>query len=191
MDITCGLTPNSIIGNYTSPTNSSDIAKVLRYSDFADSRQNIQPCDAATYLRPDPGGCLMPWPYTLAWILIHFPITLLRVQMWERVQALSILLAMFSVFVTIQSYTTHMSADQILVWMPLAIVLDIGAMMQLVFLIVQENGVVLLWYAFRGSILGVFGDGRSKKAARQLMIERPQTTEYGEGTSILQKSVQR
>ncbi|KAM0323266.1 hypothetical protein ACHAQA_008857 [Verticillium albo-atrum] len=139
----CALDPDTFIG-----TNSTDNSTLV-FSDFAVSLANIAPCGAPTYLRPDPGGCLLPWPYTLAWILVHLPVTVLRVNRWEKVQTLSIILAFFSVYFTAQAYTTHLVPDQVMVWMPLAIVLDVGAMMQLVFLIIQENGVILLWYAFK------------------------------------------
>nr|XP_036583731.1 uncharacterized protein CTRU02_06370 [Colletotrichum truncatum]KAF6792874.1 hypothetical protein CTRU02_06370 [Colletotrichum truncatum] len=145
MDV-CTLSPTTVVG-FNSTGNST-----LLLSDFDASRRNMAPCGAPTYLRPDPGGCLLPWPYTMAWILIHLPVTVLRVTRWEKVQTLSIILAFFSVYFTIQAYTTHLVPDQIMVWMPLAIVLDIGAMMQLVFLVVEENGVALLWSALRESI---------------------------------------
>jgi hypothetical protein len=150
MDV-CNLSPNATIG------------LGLQFSNFSASRQNIAPCGQPTYLRPDPGGCLLPWPYTLAWILIHLPVTILRVRSWERVQTLSLVLATFSVYFTLQAYTTHLAADQILVWMPLAIVLDIGAMMQLVFLIVEENGILLLWLALVGSVKIAVGLGNGRR----------------------------
>ncbi|RXG49364.1 hypothetical protein VDGE_05702 [Verticillium dahliae] len=118
----CALDPDTVIG-----TNSTDNSTLV-FSDFAVSLANIAPCGAPTYLRPDPGGCLLPWPYTLAWILVHLPVTVLRVNRWEKV----------------------------MVWMPLAIVLDVGAMMQLVFLVIQENGVVLLWAAFKQLLMRPF-----------------------------------
>ncbi|KAH6708417.1 hypothetical protein EV126DRAFT_110581 [Verticillium dahliae] len=146
----CALDPDTVIG-----TNSTDNSTLV-FSDFAVSLANIAPCGAPTYLRPDPGGCLLPWPYTLAWILVHLPVTVLRVNRWEKVQTLSILLAFFSVYFTAQAYTTHLTPDQVMVWMPLAIVLDVGAMMQLVFLVIQENGVVLLWAAFKQLLMRPF-----------------------------------
>ncbi|CRK14493.1 hypothetical protein BN1708_011142 [Verticillium longisporum] len=146
----CALDPDTVIG-----TNSTDNSTLV-FSDFAVSLANIAPCGAPTCLRPDPGGCLLPWPYTLAWILVHLPVTVLRVNRWEKVQTLSILLAFFSVYFTAQAYTTHLTPDQVMVWMPLAIVLDVGAMMQLVFLVIQENGVVLLWAAFKQLLMRPF-----------------------------------
>ncbi|KAF9877874.1 hypothetical protein CkaCkLH20_04450 [Colletotrichum karsti] len=173
MDV-CTLSPDAVVG-----FNRTDNSTLL-LSDFNASRRNMEPCGAPTYLRPDPGGCLLPWPYTMAWILIHLPVTVLRVTRWEKVQALSIILAFFSVYFTVQAYTTHLVPDQVMVWMPLAVVLDIGAMMQLVFLIVEENGIALLWSAFRESIVRPFsrhnaGDVRFP-GRREQTAERSKTT---------------
>lgn len=147
----CTLSPTTIVG-----VNQTDNSPLL-FSAFDSSRRNMESCGEPTYLRPDPGGCLLPWPYTMAWILVHLPVTVLRVTRWEKVQTLSIILAFFSVYFTLQAYTTHLTPDQVMVWMPLAIVLDVGSMMQLVFLVVEQNGVVLLWYALKQSILRPLG----------------------------------
>lgn len=97
-------------------------------------------CKAVTYIRPDEAGSFLPWPYTLIWFLIHFPVTLIRVHRWERVQALSIVLAVTTIWFHIQAYKSGTRPESVLVWMPIFVVLDIGAMMQLVFLIVEESG---------------------------------------------------
>ncbi|CAI4217778.1 unnamed protein product [Parascedosporium putredinis] len=69
-----------------------------------------------------------------------------------QLQALSIVLAVISIFVTVQAYTTQLKPDLVMVWMPLPITLDIGAMMQLAFLIIQENGAVILWRSLKHSL---------------------------------------
>ncbi|TKW55872.1 hypothetical protein CTA1_11755 [Colletotrichum tanaceti] len=141
MDI-CKVSPTAYIG-----LNSTD-GEPLLFHDSEESRRNIGSCGPPTYLRPDPGGCLLPWPYTMAWILIHLPVTVLR--------TLSIILAFFSVYFTVQAYTSHLPPAQILLWMPLPLVLDIGAMMQLVFLIVNENGTAILRSALKESVVRPF-----------------------------------
>ncbi|KAF6824975.1 hypothetical protein CMUS01_10012 [Colletotrichum musicola] len=146
----CTLSPTTVVG-----INQTDNSPLL-FSAFDSSRRNMEPCGEPTYLRPDPGGCLLPWPYTMALILIHLPVTVLRVTRWEKVQALSLILAFFSVYFTLQAYTTDLTPQQVMVWMPLAIVLDVGSMMQLVFLAVEENGVALLWCALKESLLMPF-----------------------------------
>ncbi|SPO07088.1 uncharacterized protein DNG_09782 [Cephalotrichum gorgonifer] len=152
----CGISPNATI----SPNFS------LQFHDFDASRANMTNClsdSDATYIRPSDGGSLLPWPYSLAWLLIHFPVTVLRVSHWQRVQTLSLVLAVFSIFFTAQAYTTHLAPGQVLVWTPLPIILDVGAMMQLVFLIVRENGVLLLWCALKDSFRKVKGPKKGKR----------------------------
>lgn len=111
----------------------------LTFANFSDS-ESINCSKLPSYIRPDEAGSFLPWPYTLAWFLIHFPITLIRVHRWERVQALSIILAIITVWFQIQAYTSGIEPDAVLVWMPIFVVLDIGAMMQLAFLIIEESG---------------------------------------------------
>jgi hypothetical protein len=72
--------------------------------------------------------------------VIHFPVTLIRVHRWERVQALSIILAITTSVYHIQAYTSGVAPEAVLVWMPIFVVLDIGAMMQLIFLIIEDTG---------------------------------------------------
>ncbi|KAM0425727.1 hypothetical protein ACHAPT_008974 [Fusarium lateritium] len=113
----------------------------LTIADFYSSLAHGETCAKnASYIRPDDAGSILPWPYTLAWFLIHFPITLIRVHRWERVQALSIILAVTTVWFQLQAYTSSIEPEAVLVWMPIFVVLDIGAMMQLVFLIVEDTG---------------------------------------------------
>ncbi|KAF9774616.1 hypothetical protein IL306_007339 [Fusarium sp. DS 682] len=112
----------------------------LTVADFYGSSTEPRSCvDLASYIRPDDAGSILPWPYTLAWFLIHFPITLIRVHRWERVQALSLILATITIWFQLQAYTSSTDPHSVLVWMPVFVVLDIGAMMQLAFLIVEEN----------------------------------------------------
>ncbi|RFN41871.1 hypothetical protein FIE12Z_12914 [Fusarium flagelliforme] len=120
----------------------------LTIGDFYESWTKSEPCvELSSYIRPDDAGSILPWPYTLAWFLLHFPITLIRVHRWEKVQALSIILAIITVWFQLQAYTNSIQPESILVWMPIFVVLDIGAMMQLAFLIVEENGLHKLLHA--------------------------------------------
>ncbi|KIL93689.1 hypothetical protein FAVG1_02249 [Fusarium avenaceum] len=113
----------------------------LTVADFYAAWTRSQPCvELSSYIRPDDAGSILPWPYTLAWFLIHFPVTLIRVHRWERVQALSIILAIITIWFQLQAYTNSIHPESVLVWMPIFVVLDIGAMMQLAFLIVEDNG---------------------------------------------------
>ncbi|OLN94160.1 hypothetical protein CCHL11_07165 [Colletotrichum chlorophyti] len=69
--------------------------------------------------------------------------------------------AFFSICFTIQAYTTHLAPDQVMAWMSQAIVLDIGALMQLVFLVAEKNSVAQLWSALTQSMLRPFVSGRT------------------------------
>ena len=113
----------------------------LKFENFSSSLSLGTACTSnASYIRPDEAGSFLPWPYTLAWFLVHFPVTLIRVHRWERVQALSIILAIIAIWFQVQAYTSSIEPDAVLVWMPIFVVLDIGAMMQLAFLIIEESG---------------------------------------------------
>ncbi|EXL42743.1 hypothetical protein FOCG_15188 [Fusarium oxysporum f. sp. radicis-lycopersici 26381] len=93
-----------------------------------------------TYLRPDPGGTLVPWLYALFLLFFHLPACIIRALRWESAQYLALGLALFSVALCIQSYlSTGLDAGEVLVWMPLTLMLDIGAMMQIVVLIIEEH----------------------------------------------------
>ena len=39
----------------------------------------------ASYLRPNTGGALLPWVYTLLIVVVHFPMVIIRVVRWEIV----------------------------------------------------------------------------------------------------------
>ncbi|KAJ4162241.1 hypothetical protein NW765_010336 [Fusarium oxysporum] len=93
-----------------------------------------------THLRPDPGGTLVPWLYALFLLFFHLPACIIRALRWESAQYLALGLALFSVALCIQSYlSTGLDAGEVLVWMPLTLMLDIGAMMQIVVLIIEEH----------------------------------------------------
>ncbi|PKS05693.1 hypothetical protein jhhlp_007960 [Lomentospora prolificans] len=141
--------------------------------------EHVQPClekGAATYIRPDHGGSLLPWPYALALLMIHLPVTTLRVTRWPKVQALSIVLAVVSIFLTAQAYTTHLEPKYVMVWMPLFIILDIGAMMQLAYLIIDETGIVLLWCAMKNTF-GLFRLRGAHTSQRQITRWRQSASE--------------
>jgi uncharacterized membrane protein len=116
------------------------------YSQFLESLNRNVPCGGATYLRPDVGGALLPWLYTVIALIVHLPIVLIRVARWDRVQILSIALATLTVAITLQVYhSTSLSPDKVLVWMPLTLPLDAGSMLQLAVLIIEDIGISNLW----------------------------------------------
>lgn len=154
----CAISPNTTIG---SPDYN------VQYWQFQPSLDQHANCTETTYLRPDIAGSILPWPYALAWLLIHVPLVLIRVARWEKVQMLSLFLAAVSIASFTQAYSsTQRRPEEILVWSPLTIVLDVGAVLQLFFLVVESskgenvNGFVPLWGAFAELMAAIFGRSR-------------------------------
>lgn len=81
-------------------------------------------------------------------LIVRLPTLIIRATRWEKVQVLSLALAAFTVACTILSFvSTKLKPEGVLVWMPLMLPLDAGAMMQLMVLIVEEEGLRGLWHA--------------------------------------------
>lgn len=130
MNMNCGIHDNTTIG--------PDEYHAQYWQFFASMSKNAT-CSERTYLRPDTAGSIIPWPYALAWLLIHAPLVLIRVARWEKVQALSLVLAAISIGWSVEAYlSTQRRPGEILVWSPLTIILDVGAVMQLAFLVVED-----------------------------------------------------
>lgn len=105
-----------------------------------------------SYLRPDVGGALLPWLFAAIQIVIHLPVIVARVARWEDVQTLSIVLAIFNVAIVGQGYAaTKLAPEHVLVWSPMTLVIDAGAMLQLVVLVraVHPNWMRQLREVFR------------------------------------------
>jgi hypothetical protein len=78
----------------------------------------------------------MPWLFTAIQILVHLPVIFVRVNRWEDAQTVSVILAAFNVAIVSQAYAaTELSASTVLVWSPMTLVLDAGAMLQLLILV--------------------------------------------------------
>lgn len=91
--------------------------------------------------RPDIGGALVPWIYSVVVIAVHFPVLWERIHDWEKVQTLSLCLAVFNIAITMAGYiSSKFDPGQVLVWMPLTSTLDAGAMLQLIVLILEKDG---------------------------------------------------
>lgn len=131
----CGFKPNSTV------------IPGVQFRQFVDSLDDGIVCPS-TYLRPDPGGTLIPWLYTLFLLFFHLPACIIRALRWESAQYLALGLALFGVTICIQSYlSTRLDAGEVLVWMPLTLMLDVGAMMQIVVLIIEKYDLRRLGYA--------------------------------------------
>jgi len=164
------------------------IAPNVTYSIFNSSFSLNTECPES-YLRPDPGGALIPWLYALFLLLFHLPACIIRAVRWESAQYLALCLALFNVTVTIQSYvSTRLNPAQVLVWMPLTLLLDIGAMLQMVVLILEMPGysVSVLLRALKEQIIligRIIAEGSHRKKGREEGREEGQE-ERQEGISL-------
>lgn len=123
----CSHDPNAIIGT-------TNITWAQAESGLLTPRAN------ASYLRPNDGGALLPWMYTVIVIIVHIPTVLIRVIKWERVQTWSLVLTFFTVVVYIQAFvSTKFEASKILVWTPIILIIDAGSMLQLFFLVIEAE----------------------------------------------------
>ncbi|KAL8789488.1 MAG: hypothetical protein Q9213_001101 [Squamulea squamosa] len=130
MDI-CHFAPDSLIGT-TNITWTEAQSNIL--TNFTSS----------SYLRPDTGGALLPWLYTVIIIVIHLPVVVVRVVRWEITQSWCLVSAFFTVVVYIQAYlSTQFQASKILVWTPIVLVIDAGATLQVFFLVIEAKKVLV------------------------------------------------
>ncbi|KAF2421114.1 hypothetical protein EJ08DRAFT_702190 [Tothia fuscella] len=106
-----------------------------------ESLSNIHPCGGNTYLRPDAGGALQPYPWTFLQILVHAPVCIVRLARFETTQIWSLCVAALNIGIAIQAYkSTGLSPAEVLVWTPVALILDAGAMLQIHILILEQLG---------------------------------------------------
>lgn len=113
----------------------------LRWGDALHSQ--IYTHIGANYLRPDSGGALLPWIYTVVVIVVHIPTVVIRVQRWETAQTWCLAATLLTVVLYAQAYiSTGFAAEQVLTWTPLLLVIDAGSMLQLFVLVVEAGGLV-------------------------------------------------
>ena len=111
-----------------------------------------------SYIRPGSSNSLIPWIYSLVILFLHLPLVVIRVVRWETGQIWALAMATFSVILTIVAYwATGLDPEKILVWTPIALVLDVGAVMQIFILIAEEDG-ERAWH----TIVGWWGSQTSK-----------------------------
>src|SRR5277367_1104616 len=93
----------------------------------------------ATYIRPDSAISIIPWLYSLVLLIVHLPLILIRVLKWETGQVWSLAMATLSIALTILSFhSTGLAAEKVYIWMPVALAVDVGAVMQVFILIIEE-----------------------------------------------------
>lgn len=110
----------------------------LTYGDVLNgTHQGIQ---GAWYLRPDTGGAVLPWAYTIIVIVIHAPTVIIRVVRWEMVQTWSLAATLLTAILYTQAYvSTKFAPDQVLTWTPILLLIDAGSMLQLFVLVVEAG----------------------------------------------------
>ena len=96
---------------------------------------------AVSYLRPDEANAIIPWVYSLILLLCHLPLVIIRVVRWETGQMWSLAMATFSVGLTCLAYgSSGLAPEQVLIWTPIALTVDVGAVMQVFILILEADG---------------------------------------------------
>lgn len=100
----------------------------------------IRDLGGSSYIRPDVGGALLPWIYTIIVIIVHVPTVVVRVVRWQMVQTWCLASTILTLVITIQGYkSTAFAPDMILTWTPLLLVIDAGSMAQVLFLIIEDR----------------------------------------------------
>lgn len=122
------------------PLNLNDTVTVSSNITWAQAiDQPIRHFDGPSYLRPDIGGALVPWVYSIVILLVHIPVVIIRVVKWEAVQTWCLGATVFTIAITAQAFaSTSFRSDKILTWTPLLLVIDAGSMAQVLFLIVED-----------------------------------------------------
>ncbi|MCJ1395957.1 hypothetical protein MMC18_008843 [Xylographa bjoerkii] len=113
----------------------------------------IREIGGSSYLRPDIGGALLPWVYTIIVIIIHLPVVVIRVVRWQKVQTWSLAASVMTLAVTVQGYaSTKFVPERVLTWTPLLLIIDAGSMAQVLFLIIEDRKLLSrLRYALRSA----------------------------------------
>jgi len=100
----------------------------------------IRDLGGSSYIRPDVGGALLPWIYTIIVIIVHVPMVVIRVVRWQMVQTWCLASTVLTLVITIQGYkSTAFAPDMILTWTPLLLVIDAGSTAQVLFLILEDR----------------------------------------------------
>ena len=93
-----------------------------------------------SYLRPGGGMSIIPWLLVVAILVVHIPVVIVRIVRWESGQVWSLALAAFAITLTTLAYrSTEFDPQQIYVWTPLPLIIDVGAMIQLFALILEKR----------------------------------------------------
>lgn len=99
-----------------------------------------------SYIRPDQGYATIPFLYALAFLFTTFFSVFTRVLLeWKSSQLLTLILASLSLgLITIAYVSTHLHAESIYIWTPLTLVNEIGALIHVMFCVMNDNNFWLL-----------------------------------------------
>ena len=126
----CLQSPNLIIGS----------TNITWAQAGSNALSNLTTPHTVSYLRPDTGGALLPWIYTIVILVIHLPVVVIRVVRWQAVQYWCLVSTLLTVITYTQAYiSTRFDAAKVLVWTPLILVIDAGSMLQVFFLVVESK----------------------------------------------------
>jgi hypothetical protein len=82
---------------------------------------------------------IIPWLLIVAILVVHIPVVIVRIVRWESGQVWSLALAAFAISLTTLAYrSTEFDPQQIYVWTPLPLIIDVGAMIQLFALLLEK-----------------------------------------------------
>ncbi|MCJ1384443.1 hypothetical protein MMC17_007559 [Xylographa soralifera] len=122
------------------PLNASEIIGTTNVTWGSVLNVTIREIGGSSYLRPDIGGALLPYVYTIIVIIIHLPVVIIRVVRWQKVQTWSLAATVMTLAVTIQGYaSTGFAPERVLTWTPLLLIIDAGSMAQVLFLIIEDR----------------------------------------------------
>jgi hypothetical protein len=126
----CDFIPDTLFNN------------TIPWSQISSLFSNTYPCvdNSISYLRPDVAGSLMPWLFATILLFVHLPTAIMRTIRWERVQWLTIAVTLFECILYVTSMvSTRLDPAKVLVWSPLMLALDAGAMLHIFVLKAEAN----------------------------------------------------
>jgi hypothetical protein len=83
----------------------------------------------------------MPWHLVAVLFLVHLPLVLVRVASWKKGQIVGLVVAFFDAITTTQAYlSTKLNPAKVMVWTPILLVIDVGAVLQVFILVVEKYG---------------------------------------------------
>jgi len=117
------------------------------------------------YLRPDIGGALLPYVYTIIVIIVHLPVVVIQVVRWQKAQTWCLVATVLTLVITIQGFIlTQFAPEKLLTWTPLLLIIDAGSKAQVLFLIIEDRN---LLSRLRKAL------PRSKEAENVVLLEDP------------------